>query len=100
MIPTAELTHAGLRLLEVRNRARIPTDTYIKFLVSSYEILHSRSIPSFGVKINAYPGRLNQAPLYLNRAGVAYGPCSKNGGLDGLMPVVVRAFSFDSFVFF
>jgi cytochrome c oxidase subunit 2 len=54
--------------------------------------LHSWCVPSFGIKIDACPGRLSQISLFIKRNGVFYGQCSEICGINhGFMPVVVQA---------
>ena len=52
-----------LRLLEVDNRLVLPTETRVRILVSSSDVIHSWAIPALGVKIDGVPGRLNQVAL-------------------------------------
>jgi cytochrome c oxidase subunit 2 len=79
------------RLLEVDNVVNLPTLTHIRVLVTAADVLHSWAIPSFGIKVDACPGRLSQASLYLKRPGIYYGQCSEICGVNhGFMPIVVR----------
>jgi len=79
------------RLLEVDNVINLPIKTHIRVLVTAADVLHSWAIPSFGIKVDACPGRLSQASLYLKRPGVYYGQCSEICGVNhGFMPIVVR----------
>ena len=55
------------RLLETSKRVILPTNTHIRLLISAADVLHSRTISSFGLKIDACPGRLNQVNLYIKR---------------------------------
>ena len=94
MISTPDLTLGALRLLEVDNRAVLPTETHIRLIVTAADVLHSWSVPSFGIKIDACPGRLSQGSLYIKREGVYYGQCSEICGVNhGFMPIVVRGVS-------
>ena len=68
-----DLTPGAFRLLEVDNRVVLPVNTHIRLLVSAADVLHSWSVPSFGIKVDACPGRLSQASLFLKREGVFYG---------------------------
>jgi len=82
------------RLLEVDNVVNLPILTHIRVLVTAADVLHSWAIPSFGIKVDACPGRLSQASLYLKRPGVYYGQCSEICGVNhGFMPIVVRGLS-------
>lgn len=83
-----------LRLLEVDERLVLPTNTLVRVLVTASDVLHSWSVPSFGIKIDAIPGRLNQVWLTINREGVYYGQCSELCGVaHSFMPIVVEAVS-------
>ena len=66
MIPTSDLDLGDLRLLEVDNRVVLPVNTHVRVIVSGADVIHSFAIPSLGVKVDAVPGRLNQAPLLIN----------------------------------
>jgi len=99
MISTEDLTPGAFRLLEVDNRVVLPINTYIRLLVTAADVLHSWAVPSFGIKIDACPGRLSQASLYIKREGVYYGQCSEICGVNhGFMPIVVKGVSPTAFV--
>lgn len=92
MISTSELTEGALRLLEVDNRVILPINTHIRLLVTAADVLHSWAVPSFGIKVDACPGRLSQASLFIKREGVYYGQCSEICGVNhGFMPIVVKS---------
>ncbi len=98
MIPTNDLVIGSFRLLEVDNRVVLPINTHIRVLVTAADVLHSWAIPSFGIKIDATPGRLSQVSLFIKREGVYYGQCSEICGVNhGFMPIVVRGVSTDTF---
>lgn len=90
------------RLLETNRRVLLPIDTHIRLLVSAADVLHSWTVPSFGVKVDACPGRLNQLNLYLKRTGLFFGQCSEICGVNhGFMPISVlgvHSFQFNSFI--
>jgi cytochrome c oxidase subunit 2 len=77
MLPTDELKIGNLRLLEVDNRIILPVNTHIRVIVTAADVLHSWAIPSFGLKVDACPGRLNQTSLFIKREGTYYGQCSE-----------------------
>lgn len=80
------------RLLETNKRVILPTNTHLRLLVSAADVLHSWTIPSFGLKVDACPGRLNQVNLFIKRIGVFFGQCSEICGVNhGFMPIVVVA---------
>jgi cytochrome c oxidase subunit 2 len=99
MIPQDSLKLGQLRLLEVDKRLVLPTKTHIQIVSTSVDVLHSWSVPSLGIKLDACPGRLNESMLYLRREGVFYGQCSEICGINhGFMPIVVKAISPDDFI--
>jgi len=98
MVGVEDLTFGAFRLLEVDNRVVLPTNLHIRLLVTADDVLHSWYVPSFGVKVDACPGRLSQASTFIKRDGVYYGQCSEICGINhGFMPIVVRGVSSDIF---
>nr|YP_010538748.1 cytochrome c oxidase subunit II [Pristolycus diversecostatus]UYE92359.1 cytochrome c oxidase subunit 2 [Pristolycus diversecostatus] len=92
MIPSNEQNKFSFRLLEVDNRLALPVYTQIRMMVSSTDVIHSWTIPSSSVKIDATPGRLNQTTFYMNRIGVFFGQCSEICGMNhSFMPIVVES---------
>lgn len=99
MVPDDELAPGDLRLLEVDNRIVLPTNTHVRIVITAADVLHSWAVPSFGVKVDAVPGRLNQTSIYIKREGVYYGQCSELCGVNhGFMPIVVEAVPVDDYV--
>jgi len=94
MIAEEDLVLGSFRLLEVDNRVVLPINTHVRILVTAADVLHSWAIPSFGIKVDACPGRLNQTSLFIKRPGVFYGQCSEICGTNhGFMPIAVEAVS-------
>jgi cytochrome c oxidase subunit 2 len=92
-------TCGPLRQLEVDKKLILPTDTQIRLLVTSFDVLHSWTIPSFRIKVDACPGRLNQAQVTLSRLGTFYGQCSEICGINhGFMPIFCRTVSYAYFI--
>lgn len=88
-----------IRLLDVDNRLVVPTFLPIRFLVSSSDVLHSWTIPSFGVKIDAVPGRINQFCFSSKRRGVFFGQCSEICGANHrFIPIVMESINFNKFI--
>ena len=80
------------RNLETNKRVVLPTNTHLRLLITAVDVLHSWTIPSFGVKVDACPGRLNQANLFIKRFGIFFGQCSEICGVNhGFMPIVLLA---------
>lgn len=93
MVNTSDINYKKpLRLLEVDNKVYLPTNTHIRLLITSADVLHSWCVPSFGIKLDACPGRLSQTSLFIKRPGVFYGQCSEICGVNhGFMPICVEA---------
>ena len=70
MLLEEDLYFGGLRLLEVDSRIVLPINVHIRVLITSGDVLHSWSVPSLGVKLDACPGRLNQTNVYIKRKGI------------------------------
>ena len=99
LVQEDDLIKGELRLLEVDNRVLVPTDTHIRVLVTSSDVLHSWAVPALGVKVDACPGRLNQTSFFAKREGVFFGQCSELCGVNhGFMPIVVEAVSLKDFI--
>lgn len=89
---------SDLRLIDVDNRVMVPSHTPVRFLVSSSDVIHSWTIPSFGVKIDAIPGRINQFCFSSTRTGVFFGQCSEICGTNHrFIPIVLESVSFSDF---
>nr|AZZ89168.1 cytochrome c oxidase subunit 2 [Betatropis formosana] len=87
------------RLLEVDNRLPIPFLTQIRMIISSSDVIHSWTIPSIGMKIDAIPGRLNQLSFNINKPGLFFGQCSEICGSNhSFMPIVVESINMNSFI--
>jgi len=69
----------------------LPTLVYIKLLITSDDVLHCWTVPSFGVKLDACPGRLNAVTFIINREGLFFGQCSEICGVNhAFMPISVK----------
>jgi cytochrome c oxidase subunit 2 len=98
-VPEDELQEGQLRLREVDNRMARPVETHIRRIVTAADVLHSWTVLSFGVKIDACLGRLNQVSRFVTRLGVYYGQCSEICGVNhGFMLIAVEAVQRDDFV--
>ena len=72
----------------------VPIGKVIELDVVSQDVIHSFSVPSFGIKIDAIPGRLNKTWFKADREGIYYGQCSNICGIDhAFMPINVRVLS-------
>nr|QTJ29946.1 cytochrome c oxidase subunit II [Graphium eurous asakurae] len=89
----------NFRLLDVDNRVVLPMNNQIRVLVTATDVIHSWTIPSLGVKIDANPGRLNQTSLFINRPGIFFGQCSEICGANhSFMPIVIESISINNFI--
>lgn len=73
LVPESDLEDGALRMLEVDNRVIVPELTHVRFIITSGDVIHSFAVPALGIKCDAYPGRLNQVSVFINREGVFYG---------------------------
>ncbi len=79
------------RLLQADNEMVVPINKIVKIQVTAADVLHSWAMPSFGFKIDAVPGRLNQFWFKADREGTYHGQCSELcGQRHAFMPIVVR----------
>nr|YP_011010552.1 cytochrome c oxidase subunit 2 [Halovelia lannae]WPW47193.1 cytochrome c oxidase subunit 2 [Halovelia lannae] len=99
MKPTNETMNNEFRLLETDNHIVLPMNNQIRILVTATDVLHSWTIPSMGVKIDAIPGRLNQSSMFMNRPGIMYGQCSEICGANhSFMPITIESVPTKQFI--
>jgi len=99
LVPESDLEDGALRMLEVDNRVILPEITHTRFILTAADVIHSFAIPALGVKCDAYPGRLNQFSVLINRLGTFYGQCSEICGiLHSSMPIVLESVSIEKFL--
>lgn len=88
----------GARLLDTDTRLVVPVDTRIKVLIAASDVLHAWTVPSFGVKMDAVPGRVNETWFEATQTGTFYGQCSELCGKDhAFMPIAVEVMSKEDF---
>ena len=99
MVPTSDLNPGEFRLLEVDNRIIVPIQLEIRLLITAADVIHSWTVPTLGIKIDAIPGRLNQLRFTVSRPGVFYGQCSEICGANhAFIPIAVEAVDTSSFI--
>nr|DBA43743.1 TPA_asm: COX2 [Bombus skorikovi] len=87
------------RLLETDNRLIIPFKIYMRMIISSTDVIHSWTIPSLGIKVDAIPGRINQLSLICLRPGIFFGQCSEICGMNhSFMPIMLESTSYNNFL--
>jgi len=82
------------RLLAVDNEMVVPVNKNIRIITTGADVIHAFAVPSFGIKIDSIPGRINETWFKATREGVYYGQCSELCGKDhAFMPIAVRVVS-------
>ncbi|WP_441488911.1 MULTISPECIES: cytochrome c oxidase subunit II [unclassified Bosea (in: a-proteobacteria)] len=82
------------RLLAVDNEAVVPVGKVVRVQVTAADVIHKFTVPSFGIKIDAIPGRLNETWFRADREGIYYGQCSFICGQNhAYMPIAFRVVS-------
>ncbi|WP_421697917.1 cytochrome c oxidase subunit II [Ancylobacter sp.] len=98
MVPEADLKPGQPRLLAVDNDVVVPVNKIVRIQVTAADVIHSFALPSFGVKIDALPGRLNESWFQATKEGIYYGQCSELCGKDhAFMPIAIRVVSEQEF---
>jgi cytochrome c oxidase subunit II len=91
MVADKDLKPGQPRLLTVDNEMVVPINKVVHVLVMGADVIHSFTVPSFGIRIDAVPGRMNDTWFKATTEGVFYGQCSELCGKDhSFMPIVVR----------
>lgn len=97
--PYQEISIDSFRLLDVDNRIILPINNQIRILITAADVLHSWTVPSLGVKVDATPGRLNQTNFFINRPGLYFGQCSEICGANHrFIPIVIERIPTNFFI--
>ena len=87
-----------VRLLDTDEEVVLPVHKNIRIQITSDDVIHSWTIPSFGIKHDAVPGRVNESWFNIDKPGIYYGQCSELCGIQhAYMPIKVRAVSEEEF---
>jgi len=98
MLKEGERKQDQPRLLAVNNEMVVPVNKTVRVITTGADVIHSFAVPSFGIKIDAVPGRINETWFTATREGVYYGQCSELCGKDhAFMPIAVRVVSEQAF---
>jgi len=98
MVQDDKLQAGQPRLLAVDNEMVVPVNKIVRVQVIGNEVIHSFAVPSFGVRIDAIPGRLNETWFKAQREGMFYGQCSELCGRNhAFMPIAVKVVSEQAF---
>nr|ADK34201.1 cytochrome oxidase subunit II [Yunnanites coriacea] len=99
MINEKDLMNDSFRLLDIDNRTVLPMNSEIRMLTSASDVLHSWTIPTMGIKVDATPGRINQGTFSINRPGLYFGQCSEICGANhSFMPITLESTSVNLFI--
>ena len=91
MVDEKDLKENQPRLLTVDNEVYVPVNKVIKVMITANDVLHAWALPSFGVKRDAVPGRINETWFKADRIGTYYGQCSELCGIKhAFMPITVN----------
>src|SRR6056300_106529 len=94
MLEDKDLKAGQPRLLAVDNVVVVPVNKVVKVLITANDVLHAWALPSFGVKRDAVPGRINETWFKAEKEGTFYGQCSELCGIKhAFMPIEVRVVS-------
>nr|AGJ84205.1 cytochrome c oxidase subunit II [Eriosoma sp. 22939] len=95
-----DLTQEKFRLIEVDNKTILPYKFNIRLLISSDDVIHSWTIPSLAIKMDAIPGRMNQINMFMNRPGLYFGQCSEICGINhSFMPIQIESINLNKFIY-
>ena len=98
MIDEKDLKENQPRLLAVDNAVYVPVNKVVKVMITANDVLHAWALPSFGVKRDAIPGRINETWFKADRTGTFYGQCSELCGIKhAFMPITVNVVSEDEY---
>jgi len=99
LMPEAEARAKGVPYrLAAENPMVVPVGKVVRVLVTGADVIHAFSMPAFGDKIDAIPGRINQTWFKAEKIGVFYGQCSELCGVDhAFMPIQINVVSQDDF---
>jgi cytochrome c oxidase subunit II len=98
MLKDGERKEDQPRLLTVDNDMVVPVNKTVRVITTGADVIHAFAVPSFGIKIDAIPGRINETWFTAEREGVYYGQCSELCGKDhAFMPIAVRVVSEQAF---
>lgn len=98
LVQDSDLKPGEPRLLATDSHIVLPIDTTVRIQTTADDVIHSWSVPSLGVKIDAFPGRLNETWVKIEKTGFYYGQCSQLCGINhGFMPIEIEAVSKEQF---
>ena len=98
LVEKADLKPDQIYLLDTDNEVVLPIETDIRIQITGADVIHSWTVPAFGVKHDGVPGKTNESWFNIRRPGIYYGECSELCGVrHGYMPIKVRAVTKEEF---
>lgn len=100
MIPDDEIDESKgqRRLVSTDNPVVLPINTTIRFVITAADVIHAFTIPNFGFKKDAVPGRLNETWVNIDKPGIYFGQCSEICGTNhAYMPIEIHAVTKEEF---
>ena len=98
LVEKADIKPGQHYLLDTDNEVVLPIGTDIRIQITGSDVIHSWTVPSFGVKHDAVPGRVNESWFNIERPGIYYGQCSELCGVrHAFMPIKVHAVTKEEF---
>ncbi len=98
MVPEEDLQPGQVRNLSVDYPLVVPLNAIVRLQVTASDVIHNWAMPAFGTKMDAVPGRINEAWFQVTEEGIYYGQCSELCGLGhAFMPIEVHVVSQDAF---
>jgi cytochrome c oxidase subunit 2 len=98
MVEDADLQPGQPRLLAVDNEIVVPVNKVTHVLLAADDVIHNWTVPAFGVKMDAVPGRVHRVWFQPRETGIYYGQCSELcGERHAYMPIQVRVVSDEEF---
>jgi len=95
-VSSIELELGNRRMNTVDAWLILPVGVDIRLLVTGMDVIHSFSVPAFGVKVDAIPGRINALTFNVLEIGVYYGQCSELCGINhSFMPILIQTLDFN-----
>ncbi len=98
MIADEDIGEGQLRNLSVDYPVVVPVGATVRLQVAAADVIHNWAMPAFGTKMDAIPGRINEAWFRVDQEGVYYGQCSELCGIrHAFMPIEVHVVSQEAF---
>ena len=98
MVEEADLKPGQPRLLTADNAIVVPVNKTVRVIVTANTVMHNFAMPSFGLKMDAIPGRLNETWFRAEQTGMFYGQCSELcGARHAFMPINIKVVSDEEF---